>query len=140
MEKQYFEFAIRHDMLTENGFRKRVTEKYLVAACDFMEACKIVQREASMLDDAEILSGKLTKINNVYLSNKSEDKDFFLLKNELCFMDENLKVTKKHDYYIVEASSVDDAQENYKKAIKMWPVDCALISVKKTAYVELLTP
>lgn len=135
----YFEVGVRYDKTMEDGVVRKVTENYLLDALSFTEAEKRATKEmeAYISGEFRVVTEKITNIAEVVTTNDTSADKFYKVKHRLITIDEKTgKEKKQAQYIIIQASSVDDARDRYKRHIKGWLADVVLESVCETKYMD----
>ena len=136
---KYFEVGVRYDKTMANGVIRKVTESFLLEAISFTEAEKRATEEVAPYISGEftVVTEKITNISEVVPTSDDTADKFYKVKHSLITIDEKtLKEKKQAQYIIIQASSVDDARDRYKKHIRICFVDVVLEAVSETKYMD----
>lgn len=136
---RYYEVGIRYDKTMEDGAVRKVTENYLLDALSFTEAEKRItaEMEAYISGEFQVVTEKITNIAEVVATDDLSADRFYKVKHNIITIDEKTgKEKKQAQYIIVQASSVDDARDRYKRHVEGWFADLQLEAVSETKYMD----
>lgn len=139
IQNGYFEVGVRYDKQMEDGDIRTVTETYLLQALSFTEAEKRATEELSpyISGDFMVVAEKLTNFADVITTNDANADRFYKIKHNFIIVNEKTGKEKKQSQYIViQASSVEDAQDRYKKYSDGGLNDVMLEAVNETKYMD----
>lgn len=136
---QLIEVKVRYVKETENGDKKKTTEKYLVDAMSFAEAEARITEEigASHLEEFTVEAVRRSGFDEEYLN--YIDNKYYSIKVLYLIEDEKTGVpTRKKVYYLVEAKSITDAISNAQRMIKDSVCDTTITEVKETEIMDVI--
>ncbi len=136
---RYYEVGIRYDKTMEDGAVRKVTENYLLDALSFTEAEKRIteEMEAYISGEFQVVAEKITNIAEVVATDDLSADRFYKVKHNIITIDEKTAKEKKQaQYIIIQASSVDDARDRYKRHVEDWLADLQLEAVSETKYMD----
>lgn len=136
---RYYEVGVRYDKTMEDGAVRKVTENYLLDALSFTEAEKRIteEMEAYISGEFQVVAEKITNIAEVVATDDLSADRFYKVKHNIITIDEKTgKEKKQAQYIIVQASSVDDARDRYKRHVEGWLADLQLEAVSETKYMD----
>lgn len=123
----------------EDGFVKKVHEKYLVNDITLASAGDRVANELQPYIDGEfdIVAVQKTKLSEFFYS--ADGDKYFKAKLVFTCLDENSgKEKKTATYVLVGAKNMDEAHDNIKKAMKDTLSDYIIDTISETKYVDVL--
>ena len=135
----YFEVGVRYDKTMDDGVIRKVTENYLLEALSFTEAEARATEEMAAYISGEfrVVTEKITNISEVVTTTDGAADKFYKVKHNLITIDEKTAKEKKQaQYIIIQAASVDDARDRYKKHISTWLTDVVMEAVSETKYID----
>lgn len=136
---KFFEVGVRYDKTMDNGVTRKVTENYLIEAVSFSEAEVRATIEMTRHGgESEVVTEKIVNVSEVVTAPTEEGADkFYKVKHNIVTMDEKTAKEKMQPQYIlVQAASIDDARERYKRHISTWVIDTVLEAIAETKIVD----
>lgn len=133
----YFETAVRHDKMLENGSVKKTTEKFLVDALSFAEAelRTTEERTPYISGDFDVRAAKKTKITEIF--NLGAER-YYLAKVAFITINEKTAQEKRTiSQILVGASDFDDAYVRFCAEMKGTLADTELVSLAETAIMDV---
>lgn len=140
MENKYFEAKASYMKTLESGIDKRVTESYIVEAVNFMECEARFTEELQKLTDGEfdIVGEKITNFLEIVRSDDENADKWYKVKINTIVADEKTGREKKTPtYYLVQASTVDDAKKDFDVFMKGTMADYEVASVIEMPYLDV---
>jgi hypothetical protein len=136
---KFFEVGVRYDKTMDNGVTRKVTENYLIEAVSFSEAEVRATIEMTRHGgESEVVTEKIVNVSEVVTAPTEDGADkFYKVKHNIVTMDEKTAKEKMQPQYIlVQAASIDDARERYKRHISTWVIDTVLEAIGETKIVD----
>lgn len=136
---KFFEVGVRYDKTMDNGVTRKVTENYLIEAVSFSDAEVRATIEMTRHGgESEVVTEKIVNVSEVVTAPTEEGADkFYKVKHNIVTMDEKTAKEKMQPQYIlVQAASIDDARERYKRHISTWVIDTLLEAIAETKIVD----
>ena len=137
---QWFECKVRYAKMQENGLLKKVTEQYVVEALSYTEAEAAITKEMEpyVSGDFEITGIKPAAYREVCFSEDTQADRWFKAKLTFITLDEKTEKEKRHPtFFLVQASSLDNAVQNIGVAMKGTMIDYDKSSVVETKILDV---
>lgn len=137
---QWFECKVRYDQVQETGLLKKVTEQYVVEALSYTEAeaAIIKEMEPYVSGDLEITGIKPAAYRDVCFSEDSAADRWFKAKLTFITLDEKTEKEKRYPtFFLVQATSLDNAVQNIGIAMKGTWIDYDKSSVAETKILDV---
>lgn len=135
-----FECKIRYEKTMENGVVKKVKEPYLFDAMSFSEAESraIEELQPYMGGEFEVTDIKRVPYTEVFSSSKRDADKWYAIRINLMMLDERTGIEKKTKCdYLVQASDINNARDNFIEAMKQTLVDYEIVSIKETSIMDV---
>lgn len=135
--KNWFECVVKYDKLMENGMQKKVSEPYLVDALSFTEAeARIIQEMTPFISgDFEVKTIK--KENYIELLFDETADRYYRCKLNFISSDDAAGERKTSYYYLVQANTVDQANDHVISFMKDSLADFEIESIKETKIIDV---
>lgn len=140
MENKNFEAKASYMKTLESGIVKRVTKSYIVEAASFTECEARFTEELQIFTDGEfdIVGEKITNFLEIVRSDNVDADKWYKVKMNSIIIDEKTgKEKKATTYYLVQASTVDDAKKDFDVFMKTSMVDYEVASVIEMPYLDV---
>lgn len=137
---QWYECKVRYDKMQENGLLKKVTEQYVVEALSYTEAEAAIIKEVNpyVSGGFEITGIKPAAYREVCFSEDTQADRWFKAKLTFITLDEKTEKEKLyHTFFLVQASSLDNAVQNIGVAMKGTWIDYDKSSVAETKILDV---
>lgn len=137
---QWFECKVRYDQTQETGLQKKVTEQYVVEALSYTEAeAAIIKEVKPYVSGAFKITGiKPAAYREVCFSEDTQADRWFKAKLTFITLDEKTEKEKLyHAFFLVQASSLDNAVQNIGVAMKGTMIDYDKSSVAETKILDV---
>lgn len=137
---KYFEVKIQYQKMQEDGKEKRVTEQYVVEASSFTEAEKRIIEEMTpyISGEFDVVSEKIAPYNEIFLSDRTDDDKWFLIKVGFITLDEKTAKEKKQTFrYLVQAATSEHALDYTKTMLNQCLSDYSIDSVQDTPTLDV---
>ncbi len=134
-----YECGVRYEKTADNGMTKKVTELYLVDACSFAEAEGRITQEMQpyISGDFDVVTIKRTNYSEIVEGLSKADK-WFKAKLVFITLDEKSGKEKKQAvYFIVRASSIDNAHICVVEHMKGSVMDYEIATLDETKIMDL---
>lgn len=133
----WIEVKVRQEKMTETGKTVKVTEPYLVDALSCTEAeARVVEEITPYTSEFNVLNVSKTKISEIFW-NESGDR-FYKVKVNFITLDEKTAAEKRTaSYILVQASTFDEALENFHDGMKGTMADYEIETISETKIVEV---
>lgn len=135
-----FECKIRYEKTMENGVVKKVKEPYLFDAMSFSEAESraIEELQPYMSGEFEVTDIKRVPYTEVFSTSKGDADKWYAIRINLIILDERTGIEKKTKYdYLVQASDINNARDNFIEAMKQTLADYEIVSIKETSIMDV---
>ncbi len=137
----WFEAKVSYEKMVEEGLMKTEKVDFVIDALSFGEAEKRVISEASAYSNGgvNVLALKIANFKEVAFSDDESADKFYKVKINLITLDEKTEKEKLTAiYYLVQASSFQDANKNTEEIMKGSIVDYTIASVTETKFFDVL--
>lgn len=137
---KFYEVKIQYQKMLEDGKEKRVTEQYVVEALSFTEAeARIIEEMTPYISgEFDVVSEKIAPYNEIFLSDRTDDDKWFVVKVSFITLDEKTNKENKHSVrYLVQADSSERALGYTKKMVSSGMGDYNIDAVQETPTLEL---
>lgn len=136
----FFEVKIKHEIVTENGIQKTVTEPFIIDALSFTEA------ESRMIKHCEEHNFRDVKVKSIVerefddiIDNDNDDDFWFEAKVEFTNSCEKSGREKKTTAIVLlNASDINHAKSIMDKQLESVIIPCSLKSIKETKIVDYI--
>lgn len=136
----WMETKIRYEKVQENGNTKKVTEPYLVSALSFTEAeARIIEEMTPFISgEFKVTAIKITNYSEVVsTTDESADKWYKAKVNFVTLDEKNGAEKKTSNYFLLEASDLDDAKKRLNEHMKGTMADWEAESVSETKIMDV---
>lgn len=137
---KWYECRIRYEKTMENGMQKKVTEPYLADAMSFTEAeARIIEEMKPFITgEFEVTAIKQASYIELFPSEKEEDGKWYSVRINFMILDERTGVEKKTKAeYLVQASDINSARDNFNEAMKATMMDYEITGIKETPVMDV---
>ena len=137
----WFEATIRYEKVMEDGLQKKVSENYTVDAMSFEEAEKRIIEEMSSYISGEfyVTEEKVAQYKDIVFSPSLNADKWYKSKVQLITIDEKTEKEKKTNcYYLVQASSLEEARETVERVMSSL-CDYTIAAIVETKIVDVFT-
>lgn len=133
----WFIVKIRYDKMLETGMQKTVTESFLVDALSFTEAEARIVEEVKPYISGEFSISDISRYR-VSESLLNDGDRFYKSKLEYITLDERRGNEKKQGvYFLVQASSIDEARQNIETEMKKSLIDYEIVKIEETKIMDV---
>lgn len=136
----WMETKIRYEKVQENGNTKKVTEPYLVSALSFTEAeARIIEEMTPFISgEFKVTAIKITNYSEVVSTTDESADKWYKAKVNFVMLDEKSGAEKKtSNYFLLEASDLDDAKKRLNEHMKGTMADWEAESVSETKIMDV---
>ena len=136
----YYEVKIRLEKTMENGMNKKVKEPYLFDAMSFSEAEARAIEELSLFTSGEltVTDIKRAPYAEIFPTEKEDaDKWYAVRINFITFDERTGKEKKSKAEYLVQASDINNARDNFNEAMKQTMMDYEITYIKETPIMDV---
>lgn len=138
----YYEVKVRLERTMENGMTKKVKEPYLFDALSFSEAeVRAIEELAPFTSgELEVTDIKRAAYEELFPSDKGNADKWYAVRINFFTLDErtgNEKKTKSE--YLVQASDIYTAKDNFIEAMKQTMSDYEIVAIKETPIMDVFT-
>lgn len=136
----WMETKIRYEKVQENGNTKKVTEPYLVSALSFTEAeARIIEEMTPFISgEFKVTAIKITNYSEVVSTTDESADKWYKAKVNFVTLDEKSGAEKKtSNYFLLEASDLDDAKKRLNEHMKGTMADWEAESVSETKIMDV---
>lgn len=138
MQYTWFECKVRYAKNLDNGFRKKVTETYVVNALSFSEAeARIIKEMQYMAEEFEISGIKIANFSEVLNQDDRSADRWYKAKVTLITVNENGIEKKTAVYYLVHASAITEAIAHIEDHMSGTIADYEIASVADTDIMDV---
>lgn len=137
---QWIETNVRYEKTMEDGKQKTVSEKYVVDAFTFAEAEKAITKEMMHYVSGEmaVKAVKFAPYGEIFFTEDDKADGWYKAKVQFITLDEKTgKERKSHAYYLVQASSFDEALKNVDAVFAPSMVDYTVVSLTATNILDV---
>lgn len=125
--------------MQEDGLARVVKEEYAVKAVNFTDCEAILTKEVGSADNVkekfDILSEAIAPYKEVFIFDEGED--FYKVKVAETYLDDNGREKKDYSYYLLNATSFEQARKNIETALAGWTSDWTIEAVIKQKILEV---
>ena len=135
MNKYYYEVKVRFEKTLENGMTKKVKEAYLFDAMSFSEAESSAIRELTpfIIGEFDVTDIKRVNYTEIFPSDKEKACKWYAVRINFITLDERTGAEKKTKAeFLVQASDIYNAKDNFNAAMKGTMVDYEITFIKET--------
>lgn len=136
----WFLCTIKYDKISENGFQKKISEKYLFDSLSFMESEGRCIEEMTPFISGEFTVSDIKRANylDIFLSNEISADKYFKCKLYFITLDEKSGTEKKTATNIlVQAADLRDAVNKLDEGMKGTMADYVIASVSETPIIDV---
>lgn len=138
----YYEVKVRLERTLDNGMTKKVKEPYLFDALSFSEAEARAIEEISAFTSGELEVTDIKRANysELFASDKEDADKWYAVRINFIVLDERTGKEKKTKLeYLVQASDIYTAKDNFIEAMKQTMADFEIVSIKETPIMDVFT-
>lgn len=131
----WFETKIRYNKTLEDGSERSVKEAYAVEALSFTEAEAAITKEMSAYISGEfsVVEEKIAPYKEVFFSDDDKADKWYKAKLAFITIDEKTEKEKRTAvYYLVQASSLENARKAVDEVMGKSMIDYVLVAVSET--------
>ena len=138
---QWFEVKIAYEKTNEDGLQKKVKKTYVVESLSFTEGEKssIGEMGAYISGEFEVADMRKAAYREVIFSDDAQDDKWYKVRAQFIILDEK---TDKERFanvnFLVQGCSLHKAVKNFVEAMGATMIDYCLVSVAKTAIVDVV--
>lgn len=134
-----FTAKVAVERVQEDGLAKTVKEEYAVKAVSFTDCEAKLTREVGSADNVknsfDILAEAIAPYKEVYLF---DDGDiYYKVKIQESVLDDYCKEKKLNYFYLLNATSFEQARKNIVEALKNWSADWTIAAVIEQKILEV---
>lgn len=134
----YFLSKVRFEKMLENGMQKTVTEQYLFNALSFTEAEARTVEELTPFITGEFKVQDISRTNYAEIFRDESGDKWYKVKCNFITLDERSGIEKKQaNYYLVQASDIDNAKTNFATMMKGTLADYEVEAVIETKIMDV---
>lgn len=136
----FYEVGVRYDKTQENGTSKKVTEKYAVDAVSFGEAETSIVKEMRTYISGEykLTSNSLANYHEVVTTEADNaDKYYKVRAAFITFDDKTQREKRSNTNFLVQASSLRNAVDNFDTFMGSSMIDYFIVSVQETKLMDI---
>lgn len=136
----FYEVGVRYDKTQENGTNKKVTEKYAVDAISFGEAEASIVKEMGTYISGEykLTSNSLANYHEVVTTEADNaDKYYKIRAAFITFDDKTQREKRSNTNFLVQASSLRNAVDNFDTFMGSSMIDYSIVSVQETKLMDI---
>lgn len=136
----FYEVGVRYDKTQENGTSKKVTEKYAVDAVSFGEAETSIVKEMRTYISGEykLTSNSLANYHEVVTTEADNaDKYYKVRAAFITFDDKTQREKRSNTNFLVQASSLRNAVDNFDTFMGSSMIDYSIVSVQETKLMDI---
>lgn len=137
---QFFEVGIRFDKTQEDGTQKKVTEKYAIDALSFTEAeaSALEEMKSYISGDYKITSEAMANYQEVVTTEAANADKYYKVRTAFIIIDEKTEKEKRSNVnFLVQASSLRNALDNFDTFMGTTMVDYIVVSVAETRIMDV---
>ena len=131
----WFICKIAYEKVMEDGLTKKVIESYVVDALSFTEAeARIIEQMSSYISgEFDVVEIDRCKFKEIFFDDKESSDKWYKAKVQFITIDEKTEKAKKTNiYYLVQASSVENASNNIDDLLGGTMFDYVICDVNET--------
>lgn len=136
----YYEVKVRLEKTMENGMNKKVKEPYLFDAMSFSEAEARAIEELTPFTsgELEVTDIKRAPYAEIFPSDKDAADKWYAVRINFLVLDERTGTEKKtKTEYLVQASDINNARDNFNEAMKQTMMDYEITAIKETPLMDV---
>lgn len=136
----YYEVKARFEKTMEDGMVRKVKEPYLFDALSFSEAEERAVEELTpfMSGDFEVTDIKRVSYNEIFPTDDPEAGKWYAVRINFITLDERTgKEKKTKAEYLVQASGIDNARDNFNAAMRQAMADYEITAIKETPLMDV---
>lgn len=143
--KQFIECKVKHNVLSQDGNTKPVTDAYLVSALTFTEAEKRIVEEvsASFNNEFEVNAVKRSNVDEIVAKDFDPGEDYnkwYAVKTDFITIDERTGKEKHSVFnYLVAAPSLNIALTRFDNFMRKSMTDYEVLAISLTQIVDILS-
>ena len=137
---KYYEVKARFEKTMENGIVKKVKEPYLFDAMSFSEAEARAIEELTPFasGEMEVTDIKRASYAELFPSDKEAADKWYAVRINFMTLDERTGKEKKTKCdYLVQASDIYSAKDNFIEAMKQTLMDYDIVAIKETPIMDV---
>lgn len=135
---QYYEVITKVEKTQDDGSLKKVKEVYTVEALSFTEAEAIITEEMKLYKEYDIVNINPAPYKEVFLSDNTNDENFFKAKLEFITVDEKTEKEKRTKVvFLIQASSIKTAQHYIEEIMGESQIDYRNVAIVKTPVLDV---
>ena len=134
----YYEVKARFEKTMEDGMVRKVKEPYLFDALSFSEAeARAIEKLTPYTSgEFEVTDIKRANYAEIFPSDKEDADKWYAVRINFITLDERTGIEKKTKAeYLVQASDINDARDNFNNAMKHTMMDYEITSINETPIV-----
>ena len=136
----YYEVKVKFEKTMENGMVKKVKEPYLFDAVSFSEAeARAIEELAPFASgELEVTDIKIAAYAELFPSDKEEADKWYAVRINFLTLDECTGKEKKiKSEYLVQASDIYNAKDNFIEAMKQTLAGYEIVAIKETPIMDV---
>lgn len=136
----FYEVGVRYDKTQENGTNKKVTEKYAVDAISFGEAEASIVKEMGTYISGEykLTSNSLANYHEVLTTEADNADKYYKVRAAFITFDDKTQHEKRSNTsFLVQASSLRNAVDNFDTFMGSSMIDFSIVSVQETKLMDI---
>ena len=136
----YYEVKARFKKTMEDGMVRKVKEPYLFYALSFSEAEERAVEELTPFISGkfEVTDIKRVSYNEIFPTDDSEADKWYAVRINFITLDERTgKEKKTKAEYLVQASGIDNARDNFNAAMRQSLADYEITAIKETPLMDV---
>lgn len=140
MTGDFYEVGVRYNKTQEDGTSKKVTEKYAVDAVSFGEAeANIVKEmEAYISGEYKLTSNSLANYHEVVTTEADNADRYYKVRAVfITFDDKTQREKRSNTNFLVQASSLRNAIDNFDTFMGSSMIDYSIVSVQETKLMDV---
>lgn len=145
LTSNWFECKITYEKTDENGFIKKVTEKYVVPACSHSDAEERIIEEMSsyVIGGIDVKSIVPAQYKEIFMCEAGDGEETKWYKAKLHFITLDEKTEKEKIttvFYLVQGSTLRSACQNLIDGMSNSLIDYVIVGLNEQPIIEVLTP
>ena len=140
LNNMYYEVKVRFEKTMEDGMVRRVKEPYLFDALSFSEAEERAVEELTPFISGEfkITDIKPVSYNEIFHTDDLEAEKWYAVRINFITLDERTgKEKKTKAEYLVQASGIDNARNNFNAAMRQTMAGYEITAIKETPLMDV---
>ena len=136
----FYEVGVRYDKTQEDGTSKKVTEKYAVDAVSFgeAEASIVKEMETYISGEYKLTSNSLANYHEVVITEADNADRYYKVRAAfITFDDKTERVKRSNTNFLVQASSLRNAIDNFDTFMGSTMIDYSIVSVQETKLMDI---